>query len=441
MDLGNESLPAVGRDRKMPAPDPIARDYLLLTLRLGKLLPGLIEAYFGPADLKAQVEAEAPSTSSALRAQASALDSRLNAEVPEPERRRWLQAQLVALEAQALLLTGDPLAYTDWVTCLLDMTPERTPDTVFESAAEDLAKLLPSGEMRTETVADRLAAWNARFKIDPERLPAVVDWLVGVIRERVDRLFGLPQGEEVEFVYVAGGPWSAFNQYEGRCRSVVEVKTDLVCRPADLIQMVARSCYPGRHTEHAWKESRLVGELGRLEASVSLLNTPATVIAEGLAYLGERMVAPDETMPELLIELYGRGDLAIAADRPAAIDAAERQTRMRRLVSSLRGVSANAAFMLHADGTSRQEVAAYLHRYLLISREWADKRLSMIESDPVFRAQFIVGHEGEQLLRRWFEFGPSGEQVERFGRLLREQLTPGWISADLSSTGFGAGSW
>jgi hypothetical protein len=441
MDMGNEHMPAIERDRDLPAPDAIARDYLLLSLRLGKLLPGLVEAYFGPADLKAQVEAETPATPAGLREAASALDARLTREVEEPDRRRWLQAQLVALEAQALMLAGDPLSYTDWVTCLLDMTPERTPDSVFESAADDLARLLPSGEMRTETVADRLAAWNARFKIDPGRLPAVVDWLVGVLRSRADRLFGLPDGEGVEFEYVAGGPWTAFNQYEGRCRTVVEINTDLVCLPADLIHTLARSCYPGRHTEHAWKEARLAGELGRLEASVSLLNTPANVIAEGLSYLGERLVVPDDAMPAMLLELYERGGLAIASDRPAAADAADRQARIRRSVASLRAVTANAAFMLHADGTSREEVAAYLHRYLLVSRDRADKRLALIGEDPIFRAQFVVGHEGEQLLRRWFELGPSDEQIERFGRLLREQLTPGWISADLSSTGFGAGGW
>ena len=53
MDLSNEHGPA-------GAPDPIARDYLLLALRLGKLMPGLVDAYFGPAELKFQVQAEPP---------------------------------------------------------------------------------------------------------------------------------------------------------------------------------------------------------------------------------------------------------------------------------------------------------------------------------------------------------------------------------------------
>jgi hypothetical protein len=58
--VGNERVPAAGGDRLIPAPDPIARDYLLLGLRLGKLLPGLVDSYLGPAAMKAQVADEAP---------------------------------------------------------------------------------------------------------------------------------------------------------------------------------------------------------------------------------------------------------------------------------------------------------------------------------------------------------------------------------------------
>jgi hypothetical protein len=124
-------------------------------------------------------------------------------------------------------------------------------------------------------VADRLATWNARFIIAPDKLPAAVDWIVGRVREKADRLVGLPPGESIDFEYVSGGPWGAFSKYEGRLHTLVEINTEQICRPADLVHMAALDCYPGRHTEHAWKERRLVGDLGRFEASVSLLNTPA----------------------------------------------------------------------------------------------------------------------------------------------------------------------
>ncbi len=51
-------VPAVGGTRKVPAPDPIATEYLLLGLRLDQRIPGLVDGYFGPAELKARVDTE-----------------------------------------------------------------------------------------------------------------------------------------------------------------------------------------------------------------------------------------------------------------------------------------------------------------------------------------------------------------------------------------------
>lgn len=434
--MTEDRVPATGGAEQDPAPDPIAREYLMLSLRLGKLLPGIVDSYFGPADLKAQVDAEAPLTASKLREQASAFEYTLAKGVGQPDRSRWLRAQMVAFQAQCLMLAGDPLPYPDYIACLFDIVPDQTPEVVFDAAADDLARLLPSGELRSETVADRLAVWDAGFTIAPDLIPGIVDWLVPEIRRSTDRFLGLPTGESIEFDYVSGGPWSAFNQYVGGGRSLIEINTAALCRPAALIHMAAQDCYPGRHTEHAWKERRIAGDLHRLEATVNLLNTPEALMGEGLAYLGERLVAPDEAMPELLLEIYKRGRLAVAADPAAARDAAERQVRIERALASLRGVTANAAFMLHAEGATRDDVAEYLGRYLLTTPEIAEKRMVSLE-DPIMRAQVVAESEGERLLRRWFELGPAVEHVDRFGRLLREQLTPGSLSTDLASLGYG----
>ncbi len=440
MDLGKDRVTAVGTGREVPAPDGFARDYLLLALRLDKLQPGIVDAYFGPAELKALIDAEPPRTPVQLREEAAALQTRLHKEVAEPERQRWLLAQVVALEAQALMLAGDPLPYLDYVSCCFDITPERTPDAVFVAAADELGRVLPEGETGSETIADRLATWNSRFNIAPDRLPAVIDWLLAVVRDRADRLFGLPTGEGVEIACVSGKPWTASNQYEGGCRTRLEINTDLLARPDELIHIITHECYPGRHTEHAWKERCLVDDLGRLEASVTLLNTPEALISEGLANLGERIVAPDETYPALLLELFERGGLTVASDPAAARDAADRQLRIRRASTSLRAVTANAALMLHADGAPREEVAAYMVQHLLITPERAERRLAVIE-DPIYRADVIVHYEGERLLRRWFELDLADEHTERFGRLLRELLTPSSISTELAATGFANSGW
>ena len=85
-----------GRWPARPAPDPIARDYLLLALRLDQHIPGLVDGYFGPADLKAQVDMEQlRAAGPPARRRAPRSRDRLPAEVAEPDRRAWLDAQLV----------------------------------------------------------------------------------------------------------------------------------------------------------------------------------------------------------------------------------------------------------------------------------------------------------------------------------------------------------
>ena len=73
----------MGGTRSVPTPDPIARDYLLLALRLDQHIPGLVDGYFGPADLKAQVDMEQRRPAAALRDDAIALRARLAADVSE----------------------------------------------------------------------------------------------------------------------------------------------------------------------------------------------------------------------------------------------------------------------------------------------------------------------------------------------------------------------
>ena len=136
-------VPAVGGTRTVPEPDPIASDYLLLGLRLDQHVPGLIDAYYGPASLKAQVELEPKRSPAALRDDAASLRARVAEEIDAPDRRTWLTAQLVALEAQAGALAGDPLPYVEHVARAFDFTPQRIPDEALEAAARRIDELLP----------------------------------------------------------------------------------------------------------------------------------------------------------------------------------------------------------------------------------------------------------------------------------------------------------
>ena len=422
------SVAAVGGTREVPSPDPIARDYLLLALRLDQHIAGLVDGYYGPAVLKALVETEQLRTPARLSDDAAMLIARLPDEVEDDDRRDWLNAQIVALKTQAAGLAGEALPYVDHVTRCFAWPPERRDDAVFERAAADLERLVP-GEA---PLAERLATWDARFEIPVNRLAAVVEWLVARFRARAGELFGIPEGEELRVSLVRNQPWSGYNWYDGGLRSRVDINTDLPVRAADLVHTVAHETFPGHHLEHAWKEADLVERERRLEASILLINTPECMVSEGLADLGRDFAVPPNDDADLLVELYGRAGLQLASDPAAARDAAERTVAMagpRRRLSETR---VNAALLRHADGASHDEVLAYLERVGRFAPAIAAKRLEFIEH-PLWRTYVFVYSEGEALLRRWLDAAPDGDRPARFGRLLHEQLTPTAIAAELTA--------
>ena len=427
-------VPAVGGTHTVPVPDPVARDYLLLGLRLDQHLPGIVDGYFGPADLKAQVDLEQLRPPARLAEDAASLRERVAREMDDADadRRAWLDAQLVAIEAHAasLAAAGEPLSYAEHAARAMGFAPLRRDAAEFASARSSLDRLLPG----PEPLADRLDAWDRTFEIALDRLPRVVDWLVARFRSRAKRDLGLPPDEDLRVSLVTNQPWSGYNWYDGGLRSRVAINTDLPVHLPDLIHTVAHETYPGHHLEHAWKEWDLVNGLGRLEASMLLLNTPECPISEGLADVGAGLVVPAEERADLIVEAADRAGLAVAGGPVATREAAELAVAIsgpRRTLGAIRG---NAAFLRHDDGRSHEEVFDYLQEVGGYTAAAAAKRLEFIEH-PLWRTYVFVYADGEALLTRWLERVPEPDRMARFGRLLHEQVTPSSILAELDGAG------
>jgi hypothetical protein len=346
----------------------------------------------------------------------------------EPDRRDWLTAQVVALRVYADGLAGHRLRYLDHVERCFAWAPVRRDERVFEEAAEVIDRLLPG----PGPLSDRLAAWDDRFQVPPDRIADVLAWLAERFRARAATLFGLPDGEDLKIHLVTKRPWTGYNWYDGGRQSRFDLNTDLPTSVAELIHVAAHETYPGHHLEHAWKEARLVDELHRLEASILLINTPECLISEGLADLGQRFASPPGEEADLLVELYERAGLPIASDPVAARAAAETMVAMTGPRGRLKESRVNAALMRHVDGIAHNEVLAWLERVGRYPPAVAEKRLEFIEH-PLWRTYVFVYHEGEALLRRWLDAVPEADRPARFGRLLREQLTPTAIAAEVAA--------
>ena len=91
----------------MPVPERAAEDYLLLGLRLGKHVAGLVDAYYGPEDLKEVVDEEPPVHAAELADDAV----RLRDSLPDG----WLRDQVHGCATYARVLAGEQISYSDEV--------------------------------------------------------------------------------------------------------------------------------------------------------------------------------------------------------------------------------------------------------------------------------------------------------------------------------------
>jgi hypothetical protein len=374
--------------------DDLWERYLLLGLRLGRHVDGLVDAYFGPPGLQERVDAEPLTRPAELADEAGALSRRTQSS--------WLRAQLVGCETTARRLDGEPIAWSDEVERCYGVRPEHTDESQFVTAHEQLDRALPGGD----DLAERYRAWIAGQALPADALLQASARFADALRTRTAELFGLPDHEEARIELVTDEPWGAFNYYLGGHRSRVVINTDLPVYSFRLPELIAHEIYPGHHTEHAWKESLLVDGDGNYGEAIFLVGTPQSTVSEGIASLAPEIVGAFDATPGVY------ADLGVPYD--AATADAVREAR-----EALDTVSVNAALFLHEQGASRDEAVAYLERWSLVPRDLAEKNVDFI-THPTWRAYVSCYSSGYALCKRWVD-----GDAQRFRRLLTEQLTTG----------------
>ena len=399
-------------------------DYLLLGLATGRHIEGLVDAYYGPRDLAERVALGPPVDPRRLvedgRALLAALDSGTPLEgattgsesAPDSgsaRRRRWLRAQTVGLLTTARRLAGDTIGYEEEVESCYGVRPRPVPEDELAAAHRRLEEAVPG----SGPIGERLIAWRESHAVPIDVLPAAIESLADDLRERTQRLFGLPDGEHIEFELVTDKPWSGFNTYLGGLRSRVSVNTDLPVLSTSLAHLVAHEAYPGHHTEHTRKEVGLVRRRRWLEETIFLVGTPQCLIAEGLADLGLEVLLGPRPEPVVADHLRPLG-IRYDAEVVAAVSQAS---------EALGAVRANAAWRLHAEGADPETVIDEVARWALLPRARAAKAVEFL-LHPTWRAYITCYVDGLRLCRRFVAGDPT-----RFGDLLSEQLVPADLAA------------
>ena len=375
---------------------------MLLALRLGRWIDGLVDAYFGPPRAAELVQAEPRLPAQQLAEEAAALRLALGTADLEPQRVRWLDAQLSGLETTAARLAGEPMPWADEVERCFGIRPTPANEAELTNVHESLDAVLPgSGDLR-----GRYRDWNDLTRVQEDKILPALEALKDALRASAHAIVPLAKDETITYTLVEDKPWAAYNWYLGDFHSRVDVNVDLPMRLWALPLLAAHEAYPGHHTERVAKDQRLLRRNGWVENSVPVLTAPEALISEGIA-----MIALDRAFddPHAMVS-------AILASVGIAYDP-ELMRVVYQAETAFNSVASSAAALLHGEERPREEVLEYICRWSLSSPELAQKTLSFIE-DPTFRAYISSYVSGAALCARFVELHENG-----YERLLTEQLT------------------
>lgn len=367
----------------------------------------MIDSYCGPADLPPRIEAEPPPSYAEIAHDAAALLAEVEAGEADETRRCWFTAQLAGLESACRWFAGEQIPYVELVRRCHQLEARLVPEHAFAAAHARLGDALPG----RGSVHERFVAWRESQQVPPERVAEGLKTLAAELRQRTDALFGLPDGDHVDFVLEKGKPWGGFCDYLGDLHTRISISVDLPIPSYRLFELVTHEVYPGHHTEHLCKEP-LIRQQGRLELAVSLFPTPHSVVAEGIAMLAHEVLFGDEA-DQVGAEILG--PLGIAYD-------AETARVVRASQETLSSVGPNLVQLLAERQIADDDVRPYARRWLIGPDALIDRGVALLKA--AWPAYALCYPAGVALARRFVDGDPA-----RFRRLLHEQLIPEDLAA------------
>ncbi len=220
----------------------IAVEYVKAVLALGQHDADYVDAYYGPAQLRTEAEAEHPDLDtiaarmSALRdAVARQTDAR---DEMEELRRRYLEGQLAAGTARIRMLKGERLTFDEESRALYDAVAPTLPESHFERTLAELEKRMPGNG----PLGSRYESFRRAFVVPRDKLDAVFQAAIAAGRERPLKHVSLPPAERFTVEYVNNKSWSGYNWYQGGYRSLIQINTDL---PIHIDRAVDLACHEG----------------------------------------------------------------------------------------------------------------------------------------------------------------------------------------------------
>lgn len=371
---------AAGCGRSPVDENPLAERYVRLILGIGLHDANYVDAYYGPASWKPSKQplVELLSAANRLLAEMEAISA-----PADSLRHTYLVTQTRSAIGRIRMLSGERFPFDEESRLLYAVAPPAIPQASLEAARAALEPAIPGAG----SLEDRYTGFQRRLEIPPAKLDATFRAAIEEARKRAQRWFpALPKDESFEVEYVRGKSWSAYNWYKGHAHSLIQVNAELPVTLDRVIHLACHEGYPGHHVYNALLESQLVRRRGWAEYSVYPLYSPQSLIAEGTADFGARMLFNAEERAE-----FAGGTLAQAAGLDRSL--VEESLALSLLLRPLRHASIEAARGYLDGGRTAQETITYLRRYALQPQGLAERRIRFFDEHRAYIINYSFGED------------------------------------------------
>ncbi|HEU4692521.1 MAG TPA: hypothetical protein VFS23_29365 [Vicinamibacterales bacterium] len=403
----------------------LAERYVKLVLALGQHDADYVDAYYGPAGWKTEVEqtkrplADIGRDAAAVDAALATVKPAAQAEEAVRLRHEYLTRQLSALRARVSMLEGKRFTFDEESRALYDAVAPTHTESEFDAVLAELDSRLPG----PGSLSERVDKFRSQFVIPRDRLDATFKAAIDACRSRTLAHLSLPHEESFTVEYVTNKSWSGYNWYQGNYRSLIQVNTDLPIFVDRAIDLACHEGYPGHHVYNVLLEKSLVRDRGWVEFSVYPLRSPQSLIAEGSANYGIDIAFP---RPERM-ELERKVIFPSAGLDPTGVDTYYAVLSLTDRLS----YAGNEAARRYLNGQVDAAAAArWLERYGLYSAPRAQQRIRFIDQ---YRSYVINYNLGKDMVARYIEAesggaSDAGRRWDVFTRLLSSPRLPSGLA-------------
>jgi len=397
--------------------DELIKHYILLVLALAEHDEDYLDTYFGPESIREEAKSRGKVDLEILIKETDELITEIGeSDRFETGRKEYLLAQLRAVQTSMRMQLGESISVREKVEKIYGFTPQRVDESQFEEANRLLDASLPG----KGSINERTKAYEDRMRIPAEKLEPLSKFVMREVRQRTQKLFGLPGEEQVDIQLVTDRLFTAALYYKGEGRSVMELNTEAPFFFLHFfIGLMAHELYPGHHAEYCFKEEHLIRNKGWHELWILPSLSPQIFMAEMIATHAREMIMSDEEY----LDWLRRELLPVSKLKVPDLGDPVQMIKAQRMLAS---ASLNAVFMYWDDGVGEGEIKEYFKKYRYYTEEQADQAARMT-ADPVSHIYRFTYYPSYQLLEE--VLSRSGDPRQVFSRLLKEAPLPTTVQA------------